>query len=137
MNNPPAARRSGMPNRMHRRQVFLQIVLPLTLGVGLALAAAVISTLSMSSPTVSKWSHLSLILLILIAGIMGFVILLLLVGIIYALAKLLGITPVYAQLVQNFFFRLSVLVRYYADQSMTPILALKSWWAGLSSIFKK
>ncbi len=126
-----------IPDPKHRRQVITQIYLPMILFIAIVIFAGAISAASMDDHIVTKWSHLSLIFLILIAGFIGLVLLVILVGLIYAIQKLLGITPSYSQILHSFFFRISILTRQYADKMTEPVLAVKSWVAGFTTIFKR
>jgi hypothetical protein len=125
-----------IPNPDHKRQILLQIYLPLVTAILLGLVFALLSWSSMNNSMIAKWSHLSLIYMILIASAFGLVILGLVVIFIYLLTKLLNITPFYARLVQRFFAHVSAIVRYRSDQIAEPILVVKSWWTGLLAFFK-
>ena len=137
MREPQGTKQAPIPNPNHRRQVLLQIALPLTAFILLVITAGVVSTMAMSSPMVTKWSHLSTIYMVLISALFGLAALAILAALIFALAKLLSITPLHSRTVQGFFFNISVLSRVYADKVVEPVLKFKSWWSGLASVFKR
>ncbi len=124
------------PDPKHRKQTFWQIWIPLGLSILVILFLAVLAAISAGSPTVTKWSHLSLIYMITPALIAGFVILAILGLVIYGMGRLLDILPVYTRIVQRFFRQMAVFIRRWSDRTAQPILAIKSWWAGFESALK-
>ncbi|MGD0003872.1 MAG: hypothetical protein ABSE06_06570 [Anaerolineaceae bacterium] len=101
----------------------------------LAVLAAVSAGTS-ASPIVTNWSHLSLIYMITPALIAGFVVLAVLGLVIFGLARLLDILPVYTRKVQGFFHQVAVFIREWSDKTAQPVLAIKSWWAGFEAALR-
>ena len=123
----------------HRKQTFWQIWVPLCLFILVILFLAVqaaISAGTTASSTVTNWSHLSLIYMITPALIAMFVALAVLALVIYGLARLLDILPVYSRMVQGFFHQMAVFIRMGSDKTAQPVLAIKTWWAGFEAALK-
>ncbi len=102
----------------------------------LAVLAAV-SAGGLASATVTKWSHLSAVYLLIPILIAGFVMLAVQSAIIYGLAKLLDILPVYTRKLQGYLRQLEAWIRKWSDKSSEPILAVQSWWAGFQTTMKR
>ena len=135
---PLPKRPRPLPDPKHRKQIFWQIWVPLCVSILVILFLAVLTSVSATTnnPTVTKWSNLSLIYMITPVLIVGFVFLAVLGGIVYGLARLLDILPVYTRIVQGFFRQMVVFFRTWSDKTIQPILAIKSWWAGFESALK-
>jgi len=128
-----------LPDPKHRKQTFWQIWVPFCLSILVILFLAVLAAVSAgtsASPTVTKWSYLSLIYMITPALIAGFVVLTVLGLVIYGLARLLDILPVYTRMVQGFFRQMAVFIRKWSDKTAQPVLAIKSWWVGFEAALK-
>lgn len=128
-----------LPDPKHRKQTFWQIWVPLCLSILVILFLAVLAAVSAetsASSIVTNWSHLSLIYMITPALIPGFVVLAVLGLVIYGLARLLDILPVYSRMVQGFFRQMAVFIRMWSDKTAQPVLAIKSWWAGFEAALK-
>ena len=136
----PPKRPRPLPDPMHRKQTFWQIWVPMGLSILAILFLAVLAAISAggpAGPTVTKWSHLSAVYMLIPALIVGFLLLTILALIIYGMAKLLNILPVYTRMVQNFFRQAEAFVRKWSDKSSEPVLAFKSWWAGFETAMKR
>jgi hypothetical protein len=128
-----------MSDPKHRKQTFWQIWVPLCLSILVILFLAVLAAVSAgtsASPIVTNWSHLSLIYMITPALIAGFVVLAVLGLVIFGLARLLDILPVYTRKVQGFFHQVAVFIREWSDKTAQPVLAIKSWWAGFEAALR-
>jgi hypothetical protein len=137
---PLPKRPRPLPDPKHRKQTFWQIWVPLCLSILVVLFLAVLAAISAGSTgagdIVTKWSHLSTIYIISPAMIAGFILLVVFGGVIYGMARLLDILPVYTRMVQGFFRLLAVKMRIWSDKTAQPVLAFKSWWAGFEAALK-
>ncbi len=121
--------------------MFWQILLPVIL-VGLLMVGVitlVILTATGGDPVgqVSTWADTSLIWLILPALLFAVVVLVILGGLIYLLAKLLNIIPGYTSVVQDFFRRVSHIVGNIADKFASPFIAVKSVGAATNKFLER
>ena len=137
--SPLPKRPRPLPDPKHRIQTFWQIWVPLCFSILVILFLAVLAAVSAgtsASPTMEKWSHLSTIYLVTPILIVGFVILAIVGLVIYGMSRLLEIMPVYTRMAQAFFRQVAALIRAWSDRTVAPVLAIKSWWAGLETAFK-
>jgi len=123
----------------HRRQSFWQIIAPVgfgTLLVLVILALVILRTVGTDAGgQVSQWADTSLIWLILPALLFALLLTLILVGMIYLLARLLKIVPGYTYKVQYFIGQVPDYVESFADKLVAPIIAVKSAGATMSALF--
>ena len=126
------------PNPIHKRQVFWQVLLPLVfflvVFVGLCVLAVLLT--SEGNPVATHWAALSVIVVILPACLSGlFTFLFLAVGIFISDKAIRGL-PGLSSRIQPFFHKLAVIIRYYADRIVSPVISINGKWAGLASLFK-
>jgi len=121
------------PNResylKHRRDFTRQILLPIILVtlLGLGFVALAIYGTVVRSAKVSLWADISLISLIIPMMLLALVTLGLVGGMVYGLAKLLGVTPRYTGLVQQYALWLNAEIVLWTDKIIQPVLSLKTW----------
>ena len=120
----------------HRRDVNLQIILPIGIATLVAVGVAVLSGLAATadSPSVSLWADISLIWLIIPLMVLALVIMALVIALAYGLNRLLKITPQYTGLAQYYTFWFSAQIKIWTDKLIQPVLLIKSW---IGSISKK
>jgi hypothetical protein len=122
----------------HRRQVTSQIILPIVLTVILFFALVVllvIITFFRNAGDVSRWAAVSTIWIVLPVMIASLVFLALLLGIIYLLARLLGIAPIYTNKAQNFVQKLGIRIRLAANATVKPVIFLDGIGASIQRLF--
>src|SRR5512143_208970 len=89
----------------HRREVFLQITIPLAIGIIIVLALAVMTAVGVTAATQSQMADAALVELITPVLIFGVITLLILGASIYGLVRLILIAPYYFLRAQIFFLR--------------------------------
>ncbi len=126
-------------NRIHRRQVFWQIWLPLILTVIVVLAAAVMAVLSTGSgrPTTGQYAAISTIWLILPLIPAGVIFLLLTTGMVYLTTRALRIIPVYSRLAQIYVQIFGVRVGNLLDRFARPVIQYGGRSAGWKELWKR
>ena len=134
MTTPPVAKIPDPVNqreKMHQRQVLWQVYVPAGASAVVIIVLAVLAAVAASggTPELTRWSNISLLWLITPAFLMGLAFLLLLVGVIYVLARLKRGLPPYAHLVQAYFALGAALVRLWSDRIVEPIMAIHSMLA--------
>ena len=123
----------------HRRQVMRQVVLPVVLSA-LALVGMIvwvsIATFKQGGD-VGRWAAVSTIWVIIPTLLGGLVVLAILGGLIYGMARLLKALPYYTGIAQDYV----VLARGYivrgADMSVKPIVALNGWLQTAKAFFER
>jgi ABC-type multidrug transport system permease subunit len=113
----------------HRRDMTRQILVPIILVtvIGLGFVALSIYGAVANSSNVSLWADISLIWLIIPMMFLALVILGLVGGMVYGLAKLLGVTPRYTGLAQQYALWLNAEIVLWTDKIIQPVLSLKTW----------
>jgi len=109
---------------MHQRQALWQVYVPVGASAAVIVALAVLAAVAAGggTPELTRWSNISLLWLITPVFLVGLALLLLLVGVVYALARLKRGVPPYAHLAQAYFALGAALVRHWSDRIVEPIL---------------
>ena len=135
MNHSVATARSGQPTsaREHQRQILWQVWVPLSLGILLVLGLAALTIIGANrgSAAVTKWSHLSAVIMLIPVLFFGIVILAILSAAIYGIAKALKILPVYTRLVQAYAQLISITIKVRSDQFLQPVFKVGGWLASV------
>jgi len=122
----------------HQKQRFWQIIAPVGLGVLLILvilALVILTTVRTDAGgPVSRWADASLIWLSLHALLFTLVFALILVGLVFVMAKLLNVLPKYTLTVQQYVKMISGGIISGADKLVAPIIAIKSFNARVSAL---
>ncbi len=124
------------PNfQRHLRQRFWHILAPIILTALLVIAGGVF-TIGAEAGQTRFWADVAVIWLI--TPLMGFALpcLAVLVGLIYALTRLMKITPLYTARAQNLAARVESRARQAADVTVKPVLWLEQFSAAVRSIFR-
>ena len=123
--------RNPITHEAHRREVLLQITLPVIISVLLVLAAvsAIIFSASQPMSEVSRWAGVSLIWLILPALFIALLILIILIGFVYAISALIRIVPRYACKLQLYFEMSKEKIGQVSNLVTEPIIKIRSSWA--------
>jgi hypothetical protein len=121
----------------HRRQRTTQIILPVILATLLCIAIVVLVNIATfrNGGDVGRWAAISTMWIVIPVFIMGLVFLALLVGIIYLLARLLGIAPTYTSKVQDFVRMLALRIERIADATVKPVIYLDGVGASIKTFF--
>jgi|SRR3990170_4011004 len=125
--------RNPFTYKIHRQQVFWQILIPIALGVVLVLVFAVLASRA-GSGEASRWADISVILLASFLIVISLFMLVMLIFSIYGLRQALRGTPAPMLRAQVFFFRVEQRVRVVSNQIVEPILRYHTSLAGLRSL---
>jgi hypothetical protein len=122
--------------RRHRRQLTSQIILPMVLAALLFIAMIVLINIATfrDNGDVARWAAISTMWILIPIFIMGLVFLVLLVGLIYLFARLLGIAPIYTGKAQDFVHKLAIRIRRAADMTVRPIITVNSVGATVKAL---
>lgn len=123
----------------HRRQVGLQIWLPLALGllVAFGLVALTILGAVRGSSEVNRWGNLSAVYLLIPTLLTSLISLTLLILSIRGLGSLARKMPGWLKTVQAFMRMVSFRVRVLADQLVKPVIGIGSAASAASAPFKR
>jgi len=125
--------------QVHRRQMWTQILLPLLLTVLLFLAVIVLTSIATfrDNGEVGRWAAISTIWLVIPVLFAGLIFLALLVGMIYLLARLIGLIPPYSYQAQRFVYRIEGQVKRGAEMTRKPVLFLDILKSQIKKIFQR
>lgn len=121
----------------HRRQVVTQIILPVVLAGLLMIALIVLISLAAfrANGEVGRWAAISTIWIIIPIMCAGLICLALLVGLVYLLARLLGILPTYTGKAQDYAYQARGYVVRGADMVVKPIIAIAGLLENVRAFF--
>lgn len=136
---PSTPKANPLTQQAHRREVFRQITLPLTIGALIILVAAVAVALAAGRGVdeVGAWADVSLMWLIIPGMLLVLILMILTAGVAYAVTYLLGVVPPYARQVQDFFLLVQFRVRKIADTAVEPALRAGALMASLRALRRK
>lgn len=123
----------------HRKQLTWQIILPIVLTSILLVALIVLINIATfrDNGDVARWAAISTIWIVIPIMIGMFIFLALLGGIIYLMWKLLGITPRYTGLAQDYAYKVAGIVKRALDAMVKQIIELQGVMASIRKFFKK
>jgi len=124
----PLPERNPKTHAEHRREVFWQITLPMVIGVLMLLVAlaSIIVLANQSLTDLSRVADVSIIWMILPSLILALIILVMLIGVVYAIISVLRVFPPYARIVQLYFERGKGEVSRTSNKITEPIIRMHS-----------
>jgi hypothetical protein len=122
--------------RRHRRQLISQIILPVILTAILFIALVFLVNVATfrDNGDVGRWAAISTMWIVIPIIVASLIFLVLLVGMIYLLARLLGIAPTYTSQAQDFIQRLGIRIRQAADVPVKPVMFLDGVSASIKAL---
>jgi energy-coupling factor transporter transmembrane protein EcfT len=120
----------------HRKQRTSQILLPVILAAVLFVGLIVLVNIATFgySGDVGRWAAISTMWISIPVCLMGFVFLILLVGMVYLMGRLLGVAPTYTGKAQNFVHKLAIRIRLVADKIVKPVFAVNGFGATIKAL---
>jgi energy-coupling factor transporter transmembrane protein EcfT len=121
----------------HRRDLTWKIIFPIALSTVLCIALIVVINIATfrDGGDVQRWADISTMWIVIPVMVVLLVVLALLGGIVYLLAKLLNIAPPYTALAQDFFYKIEGYVKRGADAAAEPFIFLGSIGASINRFF--
>jgi len=123
----------------HRKQLTWQIVLPIALAAVLFVAVIVLVNIATfrANGDVARWAAISTIWIVVPIMIGMLLLLVLLGGLIYLLAKLLNITPRYTGLAQDYVYKAAARIKHILDAMVKQIIELQGVLASIREFFQR
>ena len=123
--------------RKHQRQFWLQIFVPMLVAILVIIAAAVLIGLATFSGTSDspRWAAISTIWLVMPVIVFGLFVLIILVGLVYLMAKSLNVIPPYTAKAQYYVNRGASEVKRYSNMATKPVMFLEGISASLKAFF--
>ncbi len=138
MNAAPKPERNPKTHQMHRREVFLQITLPLMVGLVLVLILVVLTLMAATSGgSVAQAADASLIFLIIPLMIVTVIFTLIFGAVAFGVAKLNEALPIYTRQAQDLFQQVCRQVQMGSDKAVEPILKIRSFFASFGALKRK
>jgi hypothetical protein len=86
---------------------------------------------------VQRWADISTMWIAIPFMLEMLVVLAVVVGLVYVMAKLLDITPRYTVIAQDFMHKVVSYVKHFADAAAKPVISINSIGASISRLFGK
>jgi uncharacterized protein involved in cysteine biosynthesis len=121
--------------RLHRKQLWMQILLPILIAVLVFAAVIIVTSLAAfhANGDVDRWAAISTIWLVLPVIFVGLVLLILLIAMIYLMARVTTLIPPYSYQAQRIVYRFEAGIKRSAEMVRKPVLALQE----LAALVKK
>ena len=122
--------------KRHRRQLTIQIILPVVIAILLCIAMVVLVYIATfrENGDVARWAAVSTIWIVAPVVVASLIFLLVLAGLVYLLGRLLNITPTYTGLAQDFVHKLMTRIRLAADALVKPVIFVDSIGASINRL---
>jgi len=138
MNETQKPERNPKTHQVHRRETFLQITLPLVIGLVLILLLAVLTVITATSGgSVAQAADASLIFLIIPLMIVTIIFTIIFGALAFGIFKANETLPFYTRQAQDVFKRVSQQVQVGSDKAVEPILKIRSFFASLGALKRK
>ncbi|MBE0671674.1 MAG: hypothetical protein IH588_13890 [Anaerolineales bacterium] len=123
--------------QLHRKQRNVQIILPIIISALVFVGMIVLISLSTFNQggDVGRWAAISTIWIIIPILIAGLIFLVILIGLIYLMARALGALPYYTGIAQNYVHKARGYIIRGADTAVKPILLLDGWLESIKAFF--
>lgn len=123
----------------HRKQVVWQVILPVVLTSLLIVALIVLINIATFNQggDVERWAAISTIWIVIPIMVGMLIFLALMVGLVYLMKKLLGVTPTYTGMAQDYVHIGASYVRRALDAIVEPVLKLNGILASINAFFEK
>ncbi len=131
---PPAKKTSSY--RAYKRKAFWQIIFPMIV-ILLIFVAVSVMTSTRGAETLLKWSAISTVWLSLPLIVFLLLNLLILVGLIYGMAKLLKVTPIYTYKLTGYIHLAGEKIAAFADSLAEPVIKTQGFSASVRRLFGK
>ena len=124
---------------LHRKQRFTQIILPMVISVVVLMAMIVLVSLATftSNSDVGRWASISTIWIIIPILLAGLILLVILIGLIYLMARVLGALPHYTGIAQDYIYKAFGYIIRSADMVVKPVIALDGFIENIKAFFKR
>lgn len=125
--------------KRHRKELTWQILLPVILSALLFVALIVLINIATFNQggDVGRWAAISTIWIVIPVMVAGVVLLALLVALVYLMKRLLGITPTYTGLAQDYVHLAASYIKRGTEMAVKPVLFLDGIGVSVKAFFGK
>lgn len=131
---PPSHKTASF--QAHRRDFIWKILVPIVIALLVVIATSVFVATG-NSGTASLWADISMIWLLIPLLFFSFIFLLILAGIIYGMAMLLKVTPIYTQKLYKLIRLLTQKIDTISDEIAKPIFFVEGISASIKRFFQQ
>ena len=123
----------------HRKELAWKIIFPVVLSSVLCLGLIVLISIATFNwgGDVQRWADISTMWIAVPFMLEMLIVLAVILGLVYVLAKLLNITPRYTIIAQDFMHKVVSYVRRFADAVAKPVISINSIGASIGRLFGK
>jgi hypothetical protein len=125
--------------QLHRRQRTTQIILPMVFSALALIGIIVLISLATfkSNGDVSRWAAISTIWIVIPILIGGLIVLAILIGLIYLMARALGALPHYTGIAQDYVYIAQSYIIRGANMVVKPVIALEGFIENVKAFFER
>jgi uncharacterized membrane protein len=125
--------------QLHRRQRTTQIILPVALSVVALIGMIVLISIATfkSNGDVSRWAAISTIWIVIPILLAGLIVLAILIGLIYLMARALGALPHYTGIAQDYVHLAQGYIVRGANMVVKPMIALEGFIENVKAFFER
>ncbi|MEW6084739.1 MAG: hypothetical protein AB1607_09105 [Chloroflexota bacterium] len=123
--------------KRHRREMVWQIILPVALTALLIVVLIVLINIATFNQggDVGRWAAVSTIWIVIPVMVAGLILLALLGALVYLMKRLLGITPTYTGIAQDFVHKAAAYIKRGTEMAVKPVLFLDGIGASIKAFF--
>ena len=125
--------------QQHRKQLTTQIVLPMVISTLVLIGVIVLISLATfkSDGDVGRWAAISTIWIVIPILLAGLIVLAILVGLIYLMARALGALPHYTSIAQDYVRIAQNYIIRCADMIAKPVIGLEGFIENVKAFFER
>ena len=125
--------------QLHRKQRTTQIILPMVISGVVLIGMIVLISLATfkSNGDVSRWAAISTIWIVIPILLVGLIVLAILIGLIYLMARALGALPHYTGIAQDYVYIAQNYIIRGADMVVKPMIALEGFIENVKAFFER
>jgi uncharacterized membrane protein len=125
--------------QLHRKQRTTQIILPVMISVLALIGMVVLISFSTfkSDGDVGRWAAISTIWIIIPILLAGLILLAILIGLIYLMARALGALPHYTGIAQDYIYLAQGYIVRGANMVVKPIISLEGFIGNVKAFFER
>jgi uncharacterized membrane protein len=125
--------------QQHRKQLTTQIILPMVISTLVLIGVIVLISLSTfnSNGDVSRWAAISTIWIVIPILLVGLIVLAILIGLIYLMARALGALPRYTGIAQDYVHIAQSYIIRGANMVVKPVIALEGFIENAKAFFER
>ncbi|MBL8091957.1 MAG: hypothetical protein KF758_02905 [Anaerolineales bacterium] len=123
----------------HRKQRVTQIILPVIISTLVFIGFIIwvsFATFNQGGD-VGRWAAISTIWIVIPVMVAGLIVLALLIGLIYLMARAISGLPYYTGIAQEYVFIAEGYIKRGANMAVKPIIALNGWLETIKAFFEK